>query len=75
MRGPRHNHEYPDRGIDCEFELEPAFQDLVERAQKAGWSAQEAYLAIISLCENHAIGDMQIDALEAVLDEVRVRRV
>lgn len=73
MRGPRHHANHPDRKIDCEFELEPGFQALVREAVSAGWSAQEAYLAIISLCENHAIGDLHDDAVEALIDEVRVK--
>jgi hypothetical protein len=47
---------YPDRGIDCEFALEPAFQAMVNAAERALWSATEVYAALISLADAHDLG-------------------
>jgi hypothetical protein len=67
---------HPDRGIDCEFALEAAFQALVNTAEMAGWSATEVSAALISLADAHELGrranaetDEQIRSAEAAFSQ------
>jgi len=39
----------PDRILDCEFYLEPAFNDLVDQALGAGWSNNEIDMALVAI--------------------------
>src|SRR5215207_7296439 len=73
---------HPDRGIDCEFALEPAFQALVEAAEEAAWSAAEVCAALIGLADAHELGrnanaatDEQIDRPEQPPPRKRVRHL
>lgn len=47
---------HPDRGIDCEFAIEPAFQALVDAAERAGWTPAEVCTALTGLADAHEIG-------------------
>lgn len=74
MRGPKDKRGYPDRKIDCEDALEHEFLGLIQSAEMAGWSRQEAYEAVMSICQNSALGDLHFDALELALEEAKLRR-
>lgn len=71
MRGPRYGGKYSDRKLDCEQELGPMFQVLVNLAEDAGWSSQECYLAIINLCVRNVTDEMQNDAVREIVDRQR----
>lgn len=75
MRGPRHDRDYPDRMIDCEAALEAEFLMLVGSAEMAGWSRQETYQAVKSLCENSALSELDNDAAVLMLEQTRRRGV
>ena len=43
---PRENGDYQDRGADCQDAVVDDVIELIERAQKAGWSGTEAAVAV-----------------------------
>jgi hypothetical protein len=53
---PRIPEDHPDRAIECQFHLEPAFQDLVSRATQAGWTEDDVAMAMVDLSHNHLKG-------------------
>jgi hypothetical protein len=40
---------HPDRGLQCQLALEPAFQELAERAAESGWTEDEIAYALFKL--------------------------
>ena len=56
IKGPSRPAPSADRSLDCQFALEPAFQDLAERAQTAGWTEDDVATALIELARNHLRG-------------------
>lgn len=70
---PKRPDDYADRGLDCEFAIEPVFQAMAHAAEEAGWSEDEVAAAFLALSAAHIKGimadrktfaDMQ-DALKA----------
>jgi hypothetical protein len=55
IRGPRSDERGEDRFVQCELELEAAFQALVWKAVAAGWDEGEACVAIASLADHHVL--------------------
>jgi hypothetical protein len=55
---PKHSTDHPDRGIDCEFAIEPVFQQVVRDAMAAGWTGDEVSSAMIQLALNHLDGEL-----------------
>jgi hypothetical protein len=53
--GPRSEERGEDRFVQCELELEAAFQALVWKAVAAGWDEGEACVAIASLADHHVL--------------------
>ncbi|RWN98937.1 MAG: hypothetical protein EOS07_36490, partial [Mesorhizobium sp.] len=41
--------DHPDRGLQCQLALEPAFQELAERASESGWTEDEIAYALLEL--------------------------
>ncbi|WP_292243264.1 hypothetical protein [Mesorhizobium sp.] len=41
--------DHPDRGLQCQLALEPAFQELAERAAESGWTEDEIAYALLEL--------------------------
>jgi hypothetical protein len=41
--------DHPDRALECQFQLQPAFQELSRRARAAGWTASEVAVALVDL--------------------------
>jgi hypothetical protein len=39
----------PDRALQCQLALEPALQQLVQRALESGWSEDETVYALLEL--------------------------
>lgn len=69
ITAPKHPPEHPDRGIDCEFAIEPTFQAVIAAAVAAGWNEAEVAEAVLDLSRNHIAGmladhttDMDIEA-------------
>jgi hypothetical protein len=55
---PTHSADHSDRGIDCEFAIEPVFQQVVRDAMAAGWTGDEVSSAMIQLALNHLDGEL-----------------
>ncbi|CDX21783.1 conserved hypothetical protein [Mesorhizobium sp. ORS 3324] len=56
----------PDRRINCEVALEPAFEALVKASRVKGWSAQEVAETLLKLATEHAetiVGRQRVVAL------------
>jgi hypothetical protein len=64
-----------DRSLECEFALEPAFLDLVHQAQQAGWKSLEIDLVLVSLADNHMLGEMEnLRTNQAIQEALRRRK-
>jgi len=64
---PKKSVGHPDRGVDCEDALRPAFQSLISQAEAAGWTAEEIESALLTLANDnimHAL--IAVDVREAV---------
>lgn len=68
---PRFPEDHPDRAIDCQFQLEPAFQDLVMRAVAAGWTEDDVATAMVDLAHNHLRGIIADRKTQADIDAAR----
>lgn len=56
ITAPKHPLEHPERGIDCEFAIEPTFQAVITAAVAAGWNEAEVAEAVLELARNHIAG-------------------
>ncbi|KAB2776506.1 hypothetical protein F9L00_14315 [Brucella anthropi] len=54
--GPKHEGKYPDRNIDCQEAVAGAVVDIIEQAEKAGWTAVEAARAINDVSRGLFVG-------------------
>lgn len=68
---PRNQGDYPDRNIDCEEALEPAFQLLMADALSYGWSPAETRRALRKLIAAHKVMDIENAKVEASLALIR----
>jgi hypothetical protein len=66
--------DIPDRSLDCEFALEPAFLALVSVAQAAGWKTLEIDLALMSLADNYMLGETENLRTDQAIQEALRRR-
>lgn len=55
MNKPRRIDQYPDRHLDCQFEMEGSFLQIMDAAERSGWSPQDAAAAIIDLADNYML--------------------
>ena len=44
---------HPDRDVDCEDAMRPAFQNLINQAEAAGWTAEEIESALLALANDN----------------------
>lgn len=51
-KGPTAHQDISDRILDCEFDLEPLFMELLDKASTVGWTRAEAALALCGLGDN-----------------------
>lgn len=56
MSGPACEGKYPDRNIDCQNAIALRVVDLIEDAEKSGWSAVEAARAINDVSRGIFVG-------------------
>jgi hypothetical protein len=49
----------PDRALDCELHLEPAFDELADQALAAGWSEDEVESALLSLARHRVLARIE----------------
>ena len=50
--------------LDCEFELEGAFNELAERAPAVGWSNDEVEAALLSLARHRVLIRIKQETVE-----------
>jgi hypothetical protein len=65
--------DHPDRFLDCQQALEPAFQNVVERATAAGWEEVEVVAALVTLADHHMLARGENIALDELLADLRRR--
>ena len=74
IASPPPSADISDRSLDCEFALEPAFLALVSVAQAAGWKTMEIDLALVSLADNHMLGETENLRTDQTIQEALRRR-
>ena len=68
---PERPTDHPDRGLECEGAMEPAFQELARQATAAGWNADEIAAALLSLAKNHVLGLLAKAEMDAAIARLR----
>lgn len=68
---PKHGPDDPDRGIDCEFSLEPAFQAMADQAEAAGWTEDEVSCALLGLAKARIMMLIENRKTEAGISDAR----
>ena len=75
IAGPGAEMDISGRNLDCQFALEPAFLDLVDRALQAGWGQMETVVALTDLADNYMLGIAEnfrtAEAIRRALDRGR----
>jgi hypothetical protein len=74
IAGPSVSADISDRYLDCEFALEAAFLDLVDRAQGAGWQTLEIDAALVRLADNHMLGELENIRTDQAIQEATQRQ-
>lgn len=59
LRGPDPGQDISDRLLDCEFQLEPHFLELIARAGAVGWRPTEIAMALSGLADNFLLGQAE----------------
>ena len=49
MDTPRAPGNYPDREVDCQMAVEPAFQAVIDEAVGSGWERSEVLIALYEI--------------------------
>lgn len=52
---PETDRDHPDRHLSCQEAIEPAFQAVVQMAERSGWGVTEVAAALIDLADNHML--------------------
>lgn len=58
---PRKDETYADRDLDCQMAMEDHFKDLIEAAERSGWTREEAISAVAELARNQTSADHEND--------------
>jgi hypothetical protein len=75
IAGPKRTADISDRLLECEEALERAFQDLVERAERAGWDTIDITLALQSLADHHMLAKAEnAETDRQIAEALRARR-
>ncbi len=64
----------PDHVLDCEFVLEPYFQELAEKAAEAGWDEDVVAAALVGLAEARVEMRKVNAATDSAIGRARVKR-
>jgi hypothetical protein len=71
MLKPSTSQAYDDRHLDCQFAMEDRFIELMEAAEAAGWTADDATAAVIDLADNYVL---KLLANDQILQQLTVSR-
>lgn len=74
MHGPRYLRSYPDRFLECEEAMEDHFIELMEAAESAGWTADEAATAVTSLADHYLLKLFALDETLSQLVGAKLKR-
>jgi hypothetical protein len=74
MNHARQPLNYPDRFLDCQAAMEDHFNEIMEAAQSAGWTAEEASAAIIDLADNYILKLFSNDETLREIVDTKLRR-
>ena len=74
IAAPRKTADISDRFLDCEEALEHAVQDLIERAERAGWDTIEITVALQSLADHHMLAKAENAGTDAMIAFANERR-
>jgi hypothetical protein len=71
---PKSPDVWPDRSVDCQFALEPAFQKLVAEAVAIGWGFDETCLAVVEVARANMLAQadkVKVETIIATLGELQ----
>ncbi|QFQ86705.1 hypothetical protein F8A10_04240 [Paracoccus kondratievae] len=71
MLGPRYLGPYPDRVLDCQEAVEPAFMALLNSAEGAGWVREEVIAALAELAINHVMAFSANEVTDAQIADLQ----
>lgn len=74
MQKPPKDGTYADRHIDCQAALEDDLNDLIDRAEAAGWEPREAAAAVIDLAAAYVLKLDATGATNRQIAEALARR-
>lgn len=74
IASPNRTADISDRLLECEEALERSFQDLVERAERAGWDTIEITVALQSLADHHMLMKAADAGTDAMIEFANERR-
>ena len=74
IRPPRLPLDDPERTIDCELYLEPAFDELADAAVKAGWTEDEVEAALVGLAKSRILARIERRSFDRRLAQIRQQR-
>ncbi|WP_245489882.1 MULTISPECIES: hypothetical protein [unclassified Mesorhizobium] len=66
--------DHPERGLQCQLALEPAFQELAERAAESGWTEDEIAYALLGLAGARLKSNSANRETERAIDRARATR-
>jgi DNA-binding GntR family transcriptional regulator len=61
----------PDRYSWCQFALHSAFAEMAKRAVTAGWNEREVAAALVDLADQHMLGLVTMNELEAIIEAIK----
>ncbi|UVC09135.1 hypothetical protein IHQ71_00405 [Rhizobium sp. TH2] len=64
---------YADRHLDCQFALEDRFLEIMDDAERSGWSPRDAAMAIVDLADNYVLKLLANDETDRQIREAMDR--
>ena len=71
INSPAFSPGHPDRSLDCQMSAEDEFLSLADRMEAAGWSADEAATALLTLALNYSLARRSPGAHQIWIAEAR----
>ncbi|WP_271025513.1 hypothetical protein [Rhizobium sp. RCAM05973] len=73
IKPPAVEEDHPDRDLECQATLSDALAELIDRAVAAGWSDEEAAVALAALADNRMLGAARIANVNDLLASLKPR--
>jgi hypothetical protein len=71
IKPPRLPEGHPDRYLDAEFYLEPAFDELADTAKASGWSEDEVEAALLGLAKAPILARIERAATDHLIERFK----